>query len=95
MKHMQPGFDVPFWREQICSQGTADDYDDGAYKTRKKMVKNIQIVVPIFLCIFVLFPMIIGGVVTCHDNPGFGGFFLIAGAVVIATLVLVPIYVAI
>lgn len=96
MKHMQPGFNVPFWREQMCSQRRLNNYDEGAYQKRKKMVKNVRIVVPVFLGVFVLLPLVVGGAIVCSEDGEEGkGFALILGAVCIALLVLVPIYVAI
>ncbi|KAF2004082.1 hypothetical protein P154DRAFT_519653 [Amniculicola lignicola CBS 123094] len=54
MKHMQPKFDVPLWQRQTCTQNNVDSYDEGAYRKRKKLVKTVQIVVPIFVGLAVL-----------------------------------------
>lgn len=94
MKHMKPVFEVAFWRENICSQGEADKYDEVGYQKRKKMVRNVQIVVPIFLLI-VLIPIVGFGVIAIRDEDRRVGIPIIVGAFCVALLVLVPIYIAI
>jgi hypothetical protein len=103
MKHMIPAFDVAFWADQICSQGEAGEYNEAGYKSRKKMVRNVRIVVPIFL-LAILIPVVLLGVFR-KSLRGFGvhqassirnvRIVVSIGAICIAALVLIPIYVAI
>ena len=60
MKHMRPEFEVSFWREQVCAQGGIDTYDEGAYRARKKQVRDIRIGVPVVLGIMCLVILTVG-----------------------------------
>lgn len=94
MKHMQPGFDTAFWREQICSQGEMEKYDEGAYRSRKKMVKNVQIVAPIFVG-FIAVVLYVSTLVLCLEDEGGGGFICFFIGTCLILLVIPPIFVAI
>lgn len=101
-KHMLPKFDAAFWREQICSQGEIENYDDAAYRSRRKMVKNVQVVVPIFVGIIAVILAGIG--FTLHrsaQDPVYrkryrkqGSIFVLA-AIALVLLIIPPIFVAI
>jgi hypothetical protein len=92
MRHMSPGFDVAFWRDQVCAQGDTNKYNEDAYKAREKMVRTVRIVVPIFVVLVALGSIIVGNL----SDDGEDG--ALCGAVVGAVLILCiipPLFVAI
>lgn len=88
---MQPKFDSAYWRDQICSQGEIEDYDEAAYRTRRKMVKDVQLMIPIFLGIVIVCLLGIG-ICNCGLE---GGIFCSLAAIALVLLIIPPIFVAI
>jgi hypothetical protein len=91
MRHMRPDFDVLFWREQVCAPGDVDTYNEGAYKARKKQVRDIRTGVPFAL-------VIVGGLILLIGITAGGGRGACIGwliVVVLALSVMTPLFVAI
>jgi hypothetical protein len=42
---MNPDFDVAFWRDQACTRGEIDTYDEATFQARQKRKRKKQLIV--------------------------------------------------